>query len=200
MAQDVELFMKDHGLQKPALIGHSMGAKVAMTLALRNPSLISALIPVDNAPIDAALASSFGTYIKGMREIEAANLAKQSDADAILQPYESSLPIRQFLLTNLVRSPETNTLRFRIPIKTLAAALDHMADFPFRDPEEARFEGPTLVIRGTKSKYVADEALPVIGRFFPKFEVVDVESGHWVMSEKPEEFRKAVVEFLQRQG
>lgn len=166
-----------------------MGAKTAMTVALRRRVKIANLIPVDNAPVDAALKSDFGKYVQAMRRIEDANVKRQSDADVILQDYEDSLPIRQFLLTNLIRSPE-GVQRFRIPIKYLANALDNMADFPLKDPEEARFEGPTLFVRGTKSHYVADEMLPIIGRFFPSFGVVDVESGHWVISEKPEEFRK----------
>lgn len=176
----------------------SRGAKVAMTLALRSPRTISALIPVDNSPIDAALKSDFAKYVQGMREVEDAKVVKQSDADAILQKYEDALPIRQFLLTNLTRPPDAKALKFRIPIKVLASSLDYMADFPFRDPDKARYEGPTLFVRGTKSHYVADEALPLIGRFFPRFELLDIESGHWVISEKPEEFRRGVVDFLQR--
>lgn len=167
-----------------------MGAKTAMVVALRHKVPIGSLIPVDNAPVDAALKSDFGKYVQGMRKVEEAGVTKQSEADTILEAYEQSLPIRQFLLTNLVRDPETRTQKFRIPIKYLANALDNMADFPFKDPDEARYEGPTLVVRGTKSHYVADEMLPTIGRFFPKFEVVDIEAGHWVTSEKPEEFRK----------
>lgn len=77
-------------------------------------------------------------------------------------------------------------------------ALDNMADFPFKDPEEARFEQPALFVRGTKSHYVPDETLPIIGRFFPRFQVADVEAGHWVISENPEGFRKVVVEFLDK--
>ena len=169
-----------------------------MVLALRNPRLISALIPIDNSPIDAALKSDFGRYVQGMRVVEDARVSKQSDADVILQKYEQALPIRQFLLTNLTRSSDTKALKFRIPISTLASHLDHMADFPFRDPDVARYEGPTLFVRGTKSHYIADEALPLIGRFFPRFELLDIESGHWVVSEKPEEFRRGVVDFLQR--
>jgi pimeloyl-ACP methyl ester carboxylesterase len=171
-----------------------------MTLALRNPHFISALIPVDNSPIDATLKSDFGRYVQGMRVVEEAQVTKQSDADAILQKYEKALPIRQFLLTNLTRSPDTKAVKFRIPIKTLASSLAHLGDFPFRDPDEARYEGPTLFVRGTRSHYVSDEALPLIGRFFPRFELLDIESGHWVISEKPEEFRKGVVDFLQRQS
>ncbi|KAK4539991.1 hypothetical protein LTR36_009889 [Oleoguttula mirabilis] len=196
LAEDVELFLQHHGLKNSTLIGHSMGAKTAMVVALRQRVPIANLIPVDNAPVDAALKSDFGKYVQGMRRIEEAGVKRQSEADDILKEYEESLPIRQFLLTNLVRTPE-GTHKFRIPIKYLANSLNNMADFPCKDPDEARFGGPTLVVRGTKSHYVADEMLPIVGRFFPKFEVVDIESGHWVTTEKPEEFRKAVVEFLQ---
>lgn len=199
MAEDVEAFLQENNLQNPTLIGHSMGAKTAMTMALRRRVPISNLIPVDNAPVDAALKSDFGKYVQGMRKIaDTPNIKRQSDADKILAEYEDYAPIRLFLLTNLVRDPETGLQKWRIPIKTLAAALDNMADFPFKDPEEARFEGPTLFVRGTKSHYVADETLPIIGRFFPKFEVRDVESGHWVISEKPEEFRRGECHFRDR--
>lgn len=189
LAEDVELFIQHLRLENATLIGHSMGAKTVMTVALRNRVRIGSLIPVDNAPVDAALHSAFAKYVQGMRKIDETVIRRQSEADAILQPYEESLPIRQFILGNLVRRPD-GTQKFVIPIKILANALDNMAAFPFTDPDEVRFEGPTLVVRGTKSRYVADEMLPVLGRFFPKFEMVDIEAGHWVISEKPEEFRK----------
>lgn len=64
------------------------GAKVAMTVALRSPSLPSALIPVDNAPVDANLKSDFRKYLEGMREIEEARVTRQAEADQILQKYE----------------------------------------------------------------------------------------------------------------
>lgn len=59
-----------------------------MTVALRSPQLVSALIPVDNAPIDAALKSDFGSYVRAMKEIEEAGVSKQSEADSILEKYE----------------------------------------------------------------------------------------------------------------
>ena len=195
LAEDLELFMQQLQLEKPTLIGHSMGAKTVMTVALRNRIPIANLIPVDNAPVDAALASSFAKYVQGMRKIDETTIRRQSEADAILQAYEESLPIRQFLLGNLIRRPD-GTQTWQIPIKILANALDNMAAFPFTDPDEVRYEGPTLIVRGTKSHYVADEMLPVLGRFFPKFELVDIESGHWVTNEKPEEFRKGKSETL----
>ena len=83
-------------------------------------------------------------------------------------------------------------MQLRIPISTLGASLDHMGDFPFKDPEEVRFDGPTLFLRGSRSHYVADDVLPLIGRFFPRFEVMDIDSGHWIISEKPEAFRRGM--------
>lgn len=141
---------------------------------------------------------------------------KQSSSIKVFEYWQctQSLAIRQFLLSNLVRSADANTLKLRIPIRILGGSLDELGDFPYRDPEEARYDGPTLFIRGTKSHYVADEVLPVIGRFFPRFELQDIDCGHWVISEKPEPFRQgkpgssvpwiseliraAVVEFVQR--
>ncbi|KAK3328445.1 Alpha/Beta hydrolase protein [Cercophora scortea] len=216
MADDVARFITEHGLKEPTLIGHSMGAKTAMALALQNPSLIANIISVDNAPIDARLGTDFAKYIRAMKEIDAANITRQAEADAILAAYEPSLPIRQFLLGNLYRPSPTETTsttttttshskgkpgpvpqKFRVPLAILSKALAHMGDFPFRDPGAARFEKPALFVRGTKSTYVPDEALPVIGQFFPRFELVDVEAGHWVISENPEAFRQAVVKFLE---
>ncbi|KAK0663993.1 Alpha/Beta hydrolase protein [Cercophora samala] len=198
MAADVGDFIKQHDLKDPCLIGHSMGAKAAMTLSLTSPSLISSLISVDNAPVDARLESDFARYIRGMKEIESSGVTKQSQADSILEPYESSVVIRQFLLGNLHRPhhPESQVQKFKVPLSIIGRALDHLGDFPFKDPREVRFEKPALFVRGTRSRYVPDEVIPLIGQFFPRFELVDVEAGHWLISENPEAFRRAVVEFL----
>jgi pimeloyl-ACP methyl ester carboxylesterase len=197
MSADVEHFIASHSLHKPTLVGHSMGAKVAMTMALRRPTHYSGICPVDNSPIDAALKSDFGTYVAAMREVEEKRPGRQSDADAILKKHNIELPIRQFLLTNYIRRPD-NSYAFRVPLATLAKSLPAMADFPYRDPEEARFEGPTLFVRGTESHYVADETLPLIGRFFPRFELLSLDCGHWVMSERFEEFRTGFGEWVAR--
>ncbi|KAJ0381722.1 Abhydrolase domain-containing protein imo32 [Colletotrichum chrysophilum] len=68
-----------------------------------------------------------------------------------------------------------------------------MGDFPYKDPSKVRFEKPALFVRGTKSKYVPDDVLPIIGQFFPKFRLADIDAGHWVISEKPEDFRQVPV-------
>ncbi|KAI1117347.1 alpha beta hydrolase fold family [Nemania sp. NC0429] len=211
MANDVAGFIHDHGLKEPTLIGHSMGAKTAMTLALDQPDLISDIVAVDNAPIDATLSRTFASYIRGMQQIEEAGATRQSEADKILATYEPNVAIRQFLLGNLYRAPQTsetskeadaeqknqkNVVKFRIPLDILAKNLDNMGDFPFRNPDEYRFEKPALFVRGTHSGYIPDEVIPLIGRFFPRFSLADVDAGHWLISERPAEFIKSVTEFL----
>ena len=164
-----------------------------MTLALRSPDIIHDIVSVDNAPIDAVLLGNFGKYVQGMKKIEEAGVTRQAEADQILQDYEDSVVIRQFLLGNLFRPPNEKTQKFKVPLSILGSALDNLGDFPYNNPDEVRFEKRALFVRGTQSKYVPDEALPIIGKFFPRFELADVESGHWVISEKPEDFRRGKV-------
>lgn len=106
---------------------------------------------------------------------------------------QQSLAIRQFLLGNLYLPPGAETRSFRVPLSILAKSLDKMGDFPFKNPEEVRYGKPTLFIRGTESTYVPDEVLPLIGQFFPRFRLVDVEAGHWVQSENPAEFIRGML-------
>jgi hypothetical protein len=169
-----------------------MGAKAVMTMALRNPDCCANIIPVDNAPVDAALSSDFPKYAEGMQHVERSQPKSQREADKLMEPYAKDLPVRQFLLTNLMRGEPGAPLKFRIPVSILTKALDNMADFPFTNPDETSFSKRALFIRGTKSHYVSDETLPIIGRFFPRFELVDIDCGHWVISEKPEEFIKGM--------
>ncbi|KKY32976.1 putative abhydrolase domain-containing protein [Diaporthe ampelina] len=190
MAEDVGAFIEEHKIVEPTIIGHSMGAKTAMTLALRSPAMVKDIVSVDNAPIDAILSTDFTKYVRGMQKIEGAGVTTQKAADAIMAEFEESLPIRQFLLGNLFTPEGQKAKKFRVPLDVLGKALANMGDFPYKDPGRARFEKPALFVRGTKSKYVPDEVLPAVGEFFPRFEVADVEAGHWLISEDPEAFRQ----------
>lgn len=173
-----------------------MGAKIAMTLALKYPDVVKLLVSVDNAPVDAALHSEFPRYVRTMKDIEKAGLSKQSEADAMLKGVEEDIAIRQFLLTNLVRDAQTQKLKWRIALDTLTKSLDLMGDFKLL-PEQHRFKKPTLFIRGKYSKYVTDEMIPLIGRFFPRFQIKDIDAGHWVQAEKPAEFKEVLTKFIQ---
>lgn len=83
-------------------------------------------------------------------------------------------------------------MRFRVPLSVLGSSLEAMADFPFGETGSLQYDGPTLVVRGTKSKYVGDKTIPAIKKFFPNAEIADMEAGHWLISENPEGFRQGM--------
>lgn len=97
--------------------------------------------------------------------------------------------IRQFLLTNLVRSKD-GYLKFRVALDILGASLNDVSSFPFKISDNRKFYGPALFIRGTRSSYVKPEDFPVINHFFPYSKIEDIDTGHWVMFENPSEFQK----------
>ncbi|KAG0354895.1 hypothetical protein BGZ54_001421 [Gamsiella multidivaricata] len=193
MANDVTHFLKERNLEKPIVIGHSMGGRVAMNMALRHVDL-DRLIIVDIAPVQVTLSSEFAKYVEVMKEIQKANVKKQSEADAIMKNYVSDLGVRQFLLTNLKRNAAGDGYSFRIPIETLGKSLETLGHIDFK-PGQDRYEGKTLVIKGTKSKYIQKKDEDLIRTFFPNSRIAELETGHWVHAEKPEEFLKLVTEF-----
>lgn len=81
-------------------------------------------------------------------------------------------------------------MKFRVPLSVLGRSLDEMADFPFNESDTVQYNGPTLFVRGTKSRYVSDDTVPAIKKFFPQAQIADVEAGHWLISENPEGFRQ----------
>ncbi|KAJ5257272.1 hypothetical protein N7478_013376 [Penicillium angulare] len=84
MALDVKSFIQTHQLQRPTVIGHSMGAKTAMTLALGSPDLVSDVVAVDNGPIEQPLSPEFKKYLDAMAKIESADVSNHLEADRIL--------------------------------------------------------------------------------------------------------------------
>lgn len=203
LAADVERFIEEESMpQKPILIGHSMGAKTAMALALRRPDLPKMIVSVDNAPgCLSASGGPFGKYIRQLRyALEVKQYTNIKDVDAELAKVEPSKEVRQFLLTNVNRGKKHEPCTSKIPLQVIGDAVTsgNIASWPY-DPTLSRWtRGPALFVRGTESKYVPDDVLPDIGNYFPDFEVRDIKAGHWVISEKPQEFMEVLREFVER--
>ncbi|KAJ3389466.1 hypothetical protein HDU84_008689 [Entophlyctis sp. JEL0112] len=203
MAADLVALCDSLGFPRVALMGHSMGAKTAMHLALAEASRVSSLIAVDMAPTIVNLASVFSSYVSSMREVVAANVTSHKEADVILARSIPEVAIRQFILTNLKQTPD-GRFAFRINLESLAASLarqgdDGIAGFPLYSAGKS-FDGPSLFIRGNNSGYVPDSSIPAIKRLVPKAQITGIEgAGHWVHSEKPREFVQAVEAFLEDQ-
>ncbi|MCW2700196.1 MAG: putative hydrolase or acyltransferase of alpha/beta superfamily [Blastococcus sp.] len=189
------------------LVGHSMGGKVAMQLALRRPELLRALVVVDIAPVPYPPsgvrtdepdeeASPFGEYIAAMRAIDLAALRTRQEADEALRPAVPSRMVRSFLLQSLVRDAEDGSWRWRLNLELLERDLGELRDFP-EPPPGATYEGPVLWVAGANSTYVLPEDRARMDALFPATRLVRVKNaGHWVHSEQPEVFLGTVRRFL----
>ncbi|CAG8779721.1 2312_t:CDS:2, partial [Acaulospora morrowiae] len=153
MAEDVAAFIREHRLKKIVVLGHSMGGKVAMTMALRQEQQLDRLVVVDSAPVNSRISQEFKRYIDVMKKIEQVGVVKQSQADEIMKNYIPEITIRQFLLTNLKKDSTTGQYKFRIPLDVLDDSLGTMSEFPF-DSAHHTFHKKTLFISGLRSDYV----------------------------------------------
>ncbi|MGY1594308.1 alpha/beta fold hydrolase [Geodermatophilus sp. SYSU D00708] len=193
------------------LVGHSMGGKVAMQVALRHPELLRALVVVDISPTEYPVsggrtddpdeeASPFAAYIAAMRALDLGALRTREDADAALRTVVPSRMVRSFLLQSLVREGlgADGGWRWRLNLELLERDLGELRGFP-EPPPGARYDGPVLWIAGANSHYVLPEDRARMEELFPATRLVRVKNaGHWVHSEQPQVFLEALKRFLER--
>ncbi|HEX4471833.1 MAG TPA: alpha/beta fold hydrolase [Nocardioides sp.] len=178
------------------LVGHSLGGKVAMVLALRHPDLVERLCVVDVSPVAYDRLSEFQGYVDAMRGLDLATLASRGDADTALAGSVPDPTVRAFLLQNLRR--DGDGWRWQANLEVLGAGLpviggwpqDQLADTP-------PYQGPVLWVAGARSDYVQPAYADAMDRLFPANRLVTVkQAGHWVHSEQPEVFLEVLRRFL----
>jgi len=190
MAGDIIEFMDDHHLADTFLMGHSLGGKVAMQVALTSARRISKLIIGDIAPVD--YPHHHDRIFDGLNAVSDLSPASRKDAEKILADYVDIPEVRLFLLTNLGRA-EDNSFVWRINVAGLQKGYEHIAASPHGVP----FDGPSLFIRGALSNYVKEDYYPAIYKLFPKAEIITMAgTGHWLHAEKPVEYTDIVLNFL----
>ncbi|WP_375254523.1 alpha/beta fold hydrolase [Yoonia sp.] len=168
------------------VLGHSMGGKAAMVLALQAPALVRRLIVADIAPV--TYTHSQDGPIEAMRRVDLAGISSRTDAKAQLSELEPG--VAEFLLQSL----DMTARKWRLNIDVLAAEMDKIIGFP---EIAGIFEGPALFLSGAQSDYVQPEARPKIKTRFPKAKFAKIPgAGHWLHAEKPREFEAAVAAFL----
>ncbi|MFN3615755.1 MAG: alpha/beta fold hydrolase [Rubrimonas sp.] len=174
------------------VLGHSMGGKAAMALALTAPDRVARLIVADIAPV--AYGHSYDAILAAMRALDAGAITRRGQADAALAPAIPDPAMRAFVVQNLEVGPEGS--RWRPNVAVLSARIGAILGWPDAWPHP-RFEGPTLFLRGGRSDYVTDAMRPAIAALFPRAEHRAIEgAGHWLHAEKPEPFLQAVEAFL----
>jgi len=168
-----------------------------MQLALRNPGMIDRLIVVDVAPKEVKLKDlDQMRYMKAMKELPLDTIKSRKDADEYLKPIVYDPSVRQFLLTNL-QSDHNGRWYWRINLPAIENFFPVLRNFSF-SPNEVAYINPTLFIAGSRSNYILPEDHKAIKNLFPNAEVTSLDTGHWVHSEKPLEFIKVVLQFLEK--
>ena len=170
------------------LLGHSMGGKAAMMLALAGDAPLRRLVVADIAPV--AYGHSQMDLVRAMQALDLSGISTRAEADAALAPAVPEAQVRAFLLQSL----DVRAKAWRLNLDALAASMDEIVGWP--DPL-GRWDGPALFLRGGASGYVTDAHRAGIERLFPAARIELVEgAGHWLHAEAPRETEAAVAAFL----
>ncbi len=172
------------------VLGHSMGGKAAMMLALTQPTLVNRLIVADIAPV--AYTHDQSQHALAMRGLELSGLSSRAEADARLAATNPDAALRAFFLQSLDLHAQPPAWRLNLDV--LIAEMPTIVGWPY---PEGRFDGPALFLTGANSAYVKPEYHPAILAQFPqaRFQAIDG-AGHWLHAEQPRAFEAAVAAFL----
>lgn len=174
------------------VVGHSLGGKAAMRLALRHPDLVGRLAVIDISPV-AGRVGDFSAYTDAMLGLDLDQLRDRREIEEALTGAAPDPRVRGFLMQSLRRRHDTNGYEWRPNLDLLGSSLDVIGDWP-STANLAPFEGPVLWIAGAESDYVKPDHMGAMRELFPKVRLVTVKNaGHWVHADRPE----VVVELLQ---
>jgi esterase len=188
MAADVRTLIRSEGLDRPLVIGHSMGGKTAMTLSLESPESVGRLIVVDIAPV--SYADRLTPYVEAMLSLEPRATADRADAMRQMVDKIPDATVVAFLMQNL--TVRDDHFDWRLNLLAIGAAVPALCAFP---PELAarRFDGPATLVTGSLSDYVKPADTAAFAELFPQAQTVEIDgAGHWVHADRPAEFLAAL--------
>ena len=192
MAEDVVRFFDENELENVILLGHSMGGKTAMQLALQFPDRIAALIVVDIAPVCYDHQQKQLKHIEAMQGLHLEAEMSRSDIEKKLALKIPEKRLLSFLMTNLYR--QNGQFQWRIGLEQIAAGMPYLLNYP---EVNSVFEGPVQFIGGENSAYLKFEYHALIRKKFPESRITMLKNcGHWLHIEQPAAFQKTVNEFL----
>lgn len=190
MAQDIVELMKHLTIDSAIILGHSMGGKIAMELALTSPERVEKLIIADIAPVE--YPPHHNQIIAGLKSIDLATINQRKDADKQLAQYVDNIGVRQFLLRNLVS--ENEQFSFKCNIENID---NNYSQIMKTYHGTSTYNGPTLFIKGANSDYILPEHRAEIVRLFPQSRARIIQgAGHWLHAEKTIAFNRSVESFL----
>ena len=194
MAEDVRQLIVRLGLESCCIVGHSMGGKVAMQLALSFPDLIEKLVIVDIAPVSYPEdADGHMNVLATMDAVKLGEIKSRTQAEVTIEDYIPQEATRKFLLTNLVRNKE-GSFEWRLDKDSIRK---NYANLRAELIATMSFLKPVLFIKGSLSPYIKPEHEAQIKELFPAASVkLFMDAGHWLHAEKPQALQKILLKFL----
>ena len=194
MADDVRQLIERLGLERPTVMGHSMGGKTAMALALRHPAQVGRLIVVDIAPL--SYADTLTPFAEAMRSADVLAAASRTEVQRRLQHSVPDRGVVPFLMQNLVS--RNDHFDWRLNLLGIGLAMPQLCAFPSA-LLGSRFDGPVTVIAGNDSDYVVGHDRAAYAPMFSRVEFHVIENaGHWVHADQPAAFLASVRQTLLR--
>ena len=193
MADDVAHFVAQHQIDSPTIIGHSMGGKIAMTVALNHPEMLGKLVVADIAPKAYSHGGYHKYYIDNMLKLDLEQLQSRKEAEFyLIKQLNEPKPVIQFLLQNLVF--KDNRYKWRINLNSLAQNLSAiMGEIPSSESSNHI----SLFLHGENSNYVQSTDHTMINSLFKQASIQGIaNAGHWLHAEQPVEFIRKVRGFL----
>ena len=191
MAEDIVELMEDLSIDSATLIGHSLGGKIAMQIALNSPARVTALVVADIAPV--TYSGGQDQALAGLVALGSVAIDSRGAADKILSEYIEVPSTRAFLLKNLSRDGQ-GSLSLKLNISSIE---QNYATTLVAAPTGDLYGGPTLFLKGETSAYIQDKHRPIIEQMFPRVQLqVVANAGHWLHAEQPQAVNSAVAAFL----
>lgn len=191
MADAVARWMDEENLASAHMLGHSLGGKVAMQLALQDPPRVESLIVGDIAPV--AYPGQHDAIFVALSAVATAQCSSRTEAAAILSRFLEEDAVVQFLLASLQRDSE-GLYQWRFDLAGLRVAYPALLAAPCRD---LSYLGPVLFIKGGDSGYIREQDWPAVQAYFPQATLeVMPQCGHWLHAENPQAFNAIVQRFL----
>ncbi|RKT30914.1 pimeloyl-ACP methyl ester carboxylesterase [Roseovarius halotolerans] len=187
MAEDLAALLEE--LEGPFdVLGHSMGGKAAMVLALTRPDLVNRLIVADIAPV--TYSHSQIQYIEAMKSVDLSRIESRSDVNAQLEGKVDNPALISFF----TQSIDIKEKQWRLNLETLGAEMPKIMSFP---DISGHYDGKVMFLTGAESDYVTREHRPKIKALFPKAQFVKIpDAGHWLHADRPRAFEAAIRTWL----
>src|SRR5690606_4387791 len=191
MMQDILNYCNYHNLEKVSIIGHSMGGKLAMFIAVNHPELIDKLIVADISVRE--YPPHHQDILEALNSVDFSIHTDRKQVEDVIAIHVSDFGTRQFLMKNVYRvTPEQ--LGFRMNLKSLTENYDNMG---IEIPKDSRYNQPVLFLRGENSNYIRERDQQDILKIFPYAEIKTVSNaGHWLHAENPTDFFDFSIKYL----